>query len=109
MTSIRKELSMKHVYDYMLHLLLQYAKLLQFEPVPGESAKEICHETFMCQARTQKEKPVYEDSMVKSRSKSSPCLLPIRDQKLIAASMQQRRDINRMVAEDEDRGSFVRN
>ncbi|KAI5067371.1 hypothetical protein GOP47_0017899 [Adiantum capillus-veneris] len=106
---IRKELSMKHVYDYMLHLLLEYAKMLQFEPMPGKFAKEMCHESFMCQATSHIEKSVYEDSMVKSHSKSSPCFLPTRDENRIETSMQQHLDIKRMIAEAEDRGLFSQN
>lgn len=106
---IIKEVSMKHVYDYMLHLLLEYAKLLQFEPKPGEFAREMCFEALLRQAATDKEKSVYEESMIKSPSKSSPCFLPTRDQNLLATFLRQHLHIKRQVSEAEDRNSFTQN
>ncbi|KAL8106791.1 hypothetical protein AgCh_023529, partial [Apium graveolens] len=41
---------MDYVYDYMFHLLNEYAKLLRFEPKIPEKAVEFCSETTACKA-----------------------------------------------------------
>ncbi|XP_078182466.1 uncharacterized protein LOC144576087 isoform X2 [Carex rostrata] len=69
------ELSMENVYDYMLHLLTEYAKLLRYKPTIPENAKEICLESMACSA-TGLTKQFMLDSMVKSTYDFEPCLLP---------------------------------
>lgn len=101
---VTKELSMKHVYDYMLHVLYQYSKLLDFEPVPTANMKELCVDAFLCQA-PEKEKVLYEESMVRKASEEPPCFLPPRDEQLIQARHWQRLNITRLVQEAEDAGN----
>jgi hypothetical protein len=48
---VREEMSMDHVYDYMLHLLTEYAKLLRYKLTVPEKAVEICAESIACPAR----------------------------------------------------------
>ncbi|KAG2652662.1 O-glucosyltransferase rumi homolog isoform X1 [Panicum virgatum] len=72
---IQKELSMDHVYDYMFHLLTEYAKLLRFKPTKPPEAVEVCSESLACQA-IGREKKFMEDSMVRSASNAGPCNLP---------------------------------
>ncbi|KAJ1280165.1 hypothetical protein BS78_04G210600 [Paspalum vaginatum] len=72
---IQKELSMGYVYDYMFHLLTEYAKLLRFKPTKPSEAVEVCSESLACQA-IGREKKFMEDSMVRSASDAGPCDLP---------------------------------
>ncbi|EXC27339.1 hypothetical protein L484_001075 [Morus notabilis] len=43
---IKEELKMEYVYDYMFHLLNEYAKLLQFKPTIPQNAVEFCSESM---------------------------------------------------------------
>nr|CAB3496883.1 unnamed protein product [Digitaria exilis] len=72
---IQKELSMDYVYDYMFHLLTEYAKLLRFKPTKPPEAVEVCSESLSCQA-IGREKKFMGDSMVRSASDAGPCNLP---------------------------------
>jgi hypothetical protein len=57
---------MDYVYDYMFHLLTEYAKLLRFK---------VCPEFLACQA-IGREKKFMEESMVRSANDAGPCDLP---------------------------------
>ncbi|KAG0534948.1 hypothetical protein BDA96_04G323600 [Sorghum bicolor] len=72
---IQKELSMEYVYDYMFHLLTEYAKLLRFKPTKPPEAIEVCPESLACQA-IGRERKFMKDSMVRSASDAGPCDLP---------------------------------
>jgi hypothetical protein len=63
---------MDYVYDYMFHLLTEYAKLLRFKPTKPPEAVEVCSESLACQA-IGNEKKFMEDSMVRSASDAGPC------------------------------------
>lgn len=69
---IQEELKMDYVYDYMLHLLNEYAKLLTYKPSIPARAKEICMETMACSARGLIRKYML-DSMERGPSNSMPC------------------------------------
>lgn len=66
---------MDYVYDYMLHLLTEYAKLLQYKPTVPERATELCSESVACAAEG-----LVKTFMMDSRAKwvhdSEPCTLP---------------------------------
>jgi protein glucosyltransferase len=66
---------MDHVYDYMLHLLTEYAKLLKFKPTKPPEAVEVCSESLVCQAEGLEKKFLME-SMVKFARDAGPCDLP---------------------------------
>lgn len=66
---------MEYVYDYMFHLLNEYAKLLKFKPVAPDGAVEVCSETMACNANGSHKKFMME-SLVKGPSITSPCTLP---------------------------------
>lgn len=66
---------MDYVYDYMFHLLNEYAKLLKFKPIVPDGAVEICSETMACMANGL-EKTFMMESMVKGPSVTSPCTMP---------------------------------
>ncbi|KAF8412273.1 hypothetical protein HHK36_000234 [Tetracentron sinense] len=72
---IQEELKMDYVYDYMFHLLNEYAKLLRFKPVISPKAVELCSETMACPADGIEKKFMIE-SMVKSPTDTSPCTMP---------------------------------
>ncbi|CAN0902763.1 O-glucosyltransferase rumi homolog [Linum grandiflorum] len=72
---IQDELKMDYVYDYMLHLLTEYSKLLTFKPVIPRGAVELCAEEMACKADGLEKKFMME-SLVKGPSETSPCSMP---------------------------------
>ncbi|KAG7986824.1 hypothetical protein I3843_03G101200 [Carya illinoinensis] len=72
---VQEELKMEYVYDYMFHLLNEYAKLLTFKPIRPTNAVELCAETIACPAQGLQKKFLME-SMVKGPTYSSPCTMP---------------------------------
>ncbi|XP_073304753.1 uncharacterized protein [Primulina huaijiensis] len=72
---ILEELKMDYVYDYMFHLLNEYAKLLTYKPTVPEKAVELCSESMACHAQGL-EKKFMTDSLVKDHSYSNPCAMP---------------------------------
>lgn len=72
---IQEDLKMDNVYDYMFHLLNEYAKLLKFKPTVPEKAVELCSERMGCGAEGLKKKFMME-SMVKYPMDASPCTMP---------------------------------
>ncbi|TXG50498.1 hypothetical protein EZV62_023022 [Acer yangbiense] len=75
---IQEELKMDYVYDYMFHLLNEYAKLLKFKPMVPENslAVEISSETMASMAADGSEKKFMMESLVKNPSTTSPCTMP---------------------------------
>ncbi|KAK9273765.1 hypothetical protein L1049_018575 [Liquidambar formosana] len=72
---IHDDLKMDYVYDYMFHLLNEYAKLLKFKPTIPKGAVELCSETMTCLADGIW-KNFMVKSMVKSPSDTIPCTMP---------------------------------
>lgn len=68
-------LKMKFVYDYMFHLLNEYAKLMKFKPTIPTGAVETCSESMVCSLRGLK-KHLLAESMVTSPSETPPCTIP---------------------------------
>lgn len=66
---------MDNVYDYMFHLLNEYAKLLKFEPTVPAGAVELCSETMACPS-TGTWKEFMVESLVVSPSDVTPCGMP---------------------------------
>ncbi|WOG92467.1 hypothetical protein DCAR_0311736 [Daucus carota subsp. sativus] len=71
---IQQDLKMEKVYDYMFHLLNQYAKLLKYKPVIPPKAVELCSETMACPAEGLTKKFMME-SLVKGPKDGDPCVL----------------------------------
>ncbi|KAI8564802.1 hypothetical protein RHMOL_Rhmol03G0210700 [Rhododendron molle] len=71
----QEDLKMDHVYDYMFHLLSEYAKLMRYKPIIPERAIEICSETLACPA-IEIQKKFMMESMVKGPTDVSPCDMP---------------------------------
>ncbi|CAN6172566.1 unnamed protein product [Urochloa humidicola] len=72
---MREEMSMDYVYDYMLHLLTEYAKLLRYKPTVPEKAVEICTESIACPARGL-HRECMMDSMERHVAGFDPCTMP---------------------------------
>lgn len=66
---------MENVYDYMFHLLNEYAKLLKFKPEIPSDAEEITPDIMGCPA-TGRWRDFMAESMVMSPSEESPCEMP---------------------------------
>ncbi|XP_051147316.1 uncharacterized protein LOC127262600 [Andrographis paniculata] len=72
---IHEDLKMEYIYDYMFHLLNEYAKLFKYKPTVPPNAKELCTESMVCSADGNWRK-FMEESLVKSPSYSVPCRMP---------------------------------
>lgn len=71
---IQQELNMDRVYDYMFHLLSEYAKLLTYKPSRPEKATELCLESLACPA-TGLVKTFMMESMLNYTTDSEPCTM----------------------------------
>ncbi|KAL6839588.1 hypothetical protein ACP4OV_030527 [Aristida adscensionis] len=72
---MREEMSLDYIYDYMLHLLTEYAKLLRYKPTIPENAVEICTESLACPA-TGLHRECMTDTMERHVAGFEPCTLP---------------------------------
>ncbi|KAL7147466.1 hypothetical protein ABFS83_06G109500 [Erythranthe nasuta] len=72
---ILEDLKMDYVYDYIFHLLSEYAKLLKYKPTVPDRAVELCSESMACTAQGLNKKFMTE-SMVKGPALSNPCTMP---------------------------------
>ncbi|KAL1540155.1 O-glucosyltransferase rumi [Salvia divinorum] len=72
---IHEDMKMEYVYDYIFHLLNEYAKLLRYKPKIPPNAVEVCSESLACSADGNWRK-FMEESMEKSASDSAPCTMP---------------------------------
>ncbi|KAK3029220.1 hypothetical protein RJ639_039300 [Escallonia herrerae] len=68
-------LKMKNVYDYMFHLLTEYAKLLKYKPTIPPGAVQVCLEAMACDV-TGVEKVFKIASMVRRPADIGPCTMP---------------------------------
>lgn len=72
---IFEQINIGNVYDYMFHVLNEYAKLLKYKPTIPEGAVELCSERFACS--TMGLETTYKiDTMVNGPSEEGPCELP---------------------------------
>ncbi|KAH7848345.1 hypothetical protein Vadar_001670 [Vaccinium darrowii] len=102
---LQEELQMKHVYDYMFHLLYNYGKLLKYTPTVPEGAVELCLESMACSA-SEKVKKFLIDSMVKGPADSGPCILPKPyDSATLQDFIQQKANLTKQVEKWEEGGS----
>lgn len=72
---IQEELKQDYVYDYMFHLLNEYAKLLRYKPSIPPKAFEVCSESMACLS-DQKYNKFMVKSMVESPRGTIPCTMP---------------------------------
>ncbi|CAN1158803.1 Protein O-glucosyltransferase 2 [Linum perenne] len=74
---IQNDMKMDNVYDYMFHLLNEYAKLLKFKPEVPKNATELCSESMACNAPSEGfQKEFMLDSLIKHPSRTLPCEMP---------------------------------
>ncbi|PKA58821.1 protein glucosyltransferase [Apostasia shenzhenica] len=74
---IHEKLQMSYVYDYMLHLLTEYSKLLTYKPTVPPDAVELCLETVACPAPDGKVREYLMESVeAAGPSDSEPCTMP---------------------------------
>ncbi|CAM0913230.1 unnamed protein product [Alopecurus aequalis] len=71
----REEMDMEYVYEYMLHVLTQYAALLRYKPTVPEKAVELCPESMAC-PRSGREREFMMESRERYVSSHEPCTLP---------------------------------
>ncbi|PUZ49727.1 hypothetical protein GQ55_6G002000 [Panicum hallii var. hallii] len=71
----REELAMDYVYDYMLHLLTEYARLLRYKPTVPDKAVELRAEALACPARG-REREFMMESRERYAADYEPCTLP---------------------------------
>ncbi|KAJ4905279.1 hypothetical protein Rs2_19230 [Raphanus sativus] len=72
-----KSLDMKYVYDYMLHVLQGYGKLMKLDVTVPENATEVCSETMACLINDGGLiRQCMDDSLVMSPSVKAACDLP---------------------------------
>lgn len=72
---VLEEVKMEYVYDYMLHLLTEYARLLRFKPVVPPGAFELCREVLACPVEPLA-KEFMRQSEVRAPAVGPPCSLP---------------------------------
>lgn len=87
---IQEDMKMDFVYDYMLHLLVEYAKLQKLKPTVPRDTTELCAETMACTAKGL-EKTYMMESMVKGPSATSPCSMPPPYDPLVLRSLLRRK------------------
>nr|XP_043638258.1 protein O-glucosyltransferase 1 [Erigeron canadensis] len=84
-------LNMDRIYDYMYHLIVEYAKLLDFKPVRPVSALEECVDSLYCFADQNQTHFLAGSETLPS--KSPPCKLPRQANKLIDRMIEQKKKI----------------
>ncbi|KAH7837590.1 hypothetical protein Vadar_015587 [Vaccinium darrowii] len=72
---ILENTKMENVYDYMFHLMNEYAKLLKFKPFVPETTIELCPEIMACLVDGVSRK-FLEDSLEETPNDVPPCTLP---------------------------------
>ncbi|TVU17819.1 hypothetical protein EJB05_33876, partial [Eragrostis curvula] len=71
---LMEELRMDAVYDYMLHLLTEYAKLMDFRPSPPPTAQEACEGSVLCLADDKQRR--FLEASAAEPAVDEPCVLP---------------------------------
>ncbi|KAM3400908.1 hypothetical protein ACQJBY_005627 [Aegilops geniculata] len=74
---LMQELGMDTVYDYMLHLLTEYAALLDFRPAPPHSAQEACAGSVLCLADDRQRR--FLEASAAYPATAGPCSMPPSD------------------------------
>ncbi|EXC06843.1 hypothetical protein L484_017309 [Morus notabilis] len=93
---IQEDMKMDYVYDYMFHILNEYAKLLKYKPTVPAGAVELCAETMACPANGTW-RSFMEKSLVKSPSETIPCNLPPYDPQAVSQLVERKASSTRQV------------
>ncbi|XP_059441999.1 uncharacterized protein LOC132174346 [Corylus avellana] len=99
---IQQELNMEYVYDYMFHMLTEYASLLNFEPQVPKGAVEVCSQSMACSAKGTVKKFMME-SLVKEPSLTSPCINPRYEPQVVGNFYKRNSNLIRQVEKWEDK------
>lgn len=103
---VLEELKMNYVYDYMFHLLSEYAKLFKYKPTVPPGAIEIVPET-MANTGGDLEKIYKNESSVKGPATTSPCTMPPPyDPKALKAFLKRKDKVTRKVEKLEASGNL---
>ncbi|KAL6967681.1 hypothetical protein U1Q18_033487 [Sarracenia purpurea var. burkii] len=84
-------INMARVYDYMLHLITEYSKLLKFKPVQPSSAQEVCAESLLCYADQTQTK--FLERSTSAPSSSPPCMFQPPDSHFFKSWLQEKNNI----------------
>ncbi|GAV76459.1 Glyco_transf_90 domain-containing protein [Cephalotus follicularis] len=95
---IQEDLKMGYVYDYMFHLLNEYAKLLKFKPSIPPGSVELCSEIMACPVNDTT-KHFMVESLVMSPSDTLPCIMPLPYDPLDLKDYYERRTNSTMLVE----------
>ncbi|CAH9146575.1 unnamed protein product [Cuscuta epithymum] len=99
---IQEELKMEYVYDYMFHLLNEYAKLLKYKPTKPQDAVELCSERMACGSKGLEKEFMFE-SLTKGPSLTPPCtILPPFDPVTLHTIVEARENATKRVESWED-------
>jgi hypothetical protein len=101
---VREDLAMGRVYDYMFHLLTEYARLLQYRPAVPHGAAEVTVESMM-RGRRGLVRQFMVDTMEVDGSggEAGPCRLqPAFSAQELEARRRERADLARQVEEWEN-------
>ncbi|KAM3320021.1 hypothetical protein BC332_08125 [Capsicum chinense] len=88
---IQEDMRMEYVYDYMFHLLNEYAKLLKYKPGVPQNANELCSEIMACPAEGI-EKKLMMESMVNGPIDETQCKMPLPFDQLSLDSLLKRKE-----------------
>ncbi|KAI3731318.1 hypothetical protein L1987_62506 [Smallanthus sonchifolius] len=102
---IQEDLKMDKVYDYMLHLLTEYSKLLKYKPTIPEKAVELCSESMACSSQGL-EKQFMMESMIKGPATVNPCSMPPPYEPQTLKSLLRRKTNSVLQVEKWEKGYF---
>ncbi|KAK1412756.1 hypothetical protein QVD17_34253 [Tagetes erecta] len=86
-----ESLNIDRIYDYMYHLIVEYAKLLDFKPVRPVSALEECVESLYCFADQNQTHFLGRSAALPSQT--PPCTLPAQANRQIDKMIEQKKKI----------------
>lgn len=98
---VRENLMIDHVYDYMFHLLSEYAKLQNFQPVVPPNSQMLCKSSILCFNDDPKTKDFLKRSEVKV-SEVLPCSLAAYDMNFISDLEERQQNNTREIRAWED-------
>ena len=91
MQDFMEKLNIDRIYDYMYHLISEYAKLQDFKPVRPPTAFEECVGSLFCYADEYRRG--YLERSAASPSLSPPCTLPPANAEMIKKRLEAKNEI----------------
>ncbi|KVI11906.1 O-glucosyltransferase rumi homolog isoform X2 [Cynara cardunculus var. scolymus] len=86
-----ERMNIERIYDYMFHLITEYAKLQDFKPVRPSTALEECISSLLCYA--DENQRGYLERSATSPSPSPPCKLPPPNAEMIKKWLEAKNEI----------------